>query len=119
MLDVKLSQFDMKPTSQILKKYGIDTGGRAQKYIDSEVLRLCSPYVPFDEGALQRSGVANTKIGSGKVVYRTVYARRWYYRDANFKGAPKRGKMWFERMKNNGGTTKILAGLKRLVGRSK
>lgn len=117
MLDIKLAKVDMKPATQILKEKGIDKGGRVQKYIDSEVLRLCAPYVPFDDGALQRSGIDKTKIGSGVVIYDTPYARRWYYREANFKGAPKRGKMWFERMKNNGGKAKILAGVKKIVGR--
>jgi hypothetical protein len=73
---------------------------RAQEFVDSEVLRLTTPYVPRDEGDLIRSGIRNTVIGSGKVSYRTPYARRLYYsRGFSFRGAPQRGERWFERMK--------------------
>lgn len=89
---------------------------KAQKYIDSEVLRRCDPYAPKDTGELIRSGIRETKLGSGRVRYRTPYARRWYYEPARFQGAPKRGNYWFERMKQNGGTKAILQGAARLTG---
>lgn len=101
---------------EIIHKLGIDSGGRVQQYIDSEVLRRCQPYVPMDTGELIRSGILHTRIGSGEVKYRTPYARRWYYREANFAGAPKRGTYWFERMKNEGGREAILIGAQRLAG---
>lgn len=85
--------------NSILKKRGLETQGRVQEYIDSEVLRLCETLVPKDQGALISSGIANTKIGSGEVIYNTPYARRWYYMPANFNEAPNRGNFWFERMK--------------------
>lgn len=72
---------------------------KAQKFIDSEVLRLCTPKVPKRDGALISSGLIHTVIGSGTVRYKTPYARRWYYENANFSGAPERGNRWFERMK--------------------
>lgn len=74
----------------------IDT---VQKYIDSECLRLCDPLVPKDTGTLINSGILCTKIGSGEVIWRTPYARRWYYMPADFWEAPQRGNYWFERMK--------------------
>lgn len=89
---------------------------KAQKYIDSEVLRRCDPYVPKDTGELIRSGIRETRLGSGKVKYRTPYARRWYYEPAHFQGAPKRGNYWFERMKRNGGARAILQGAARITG---
>ena len=55
--------------------------------------------MPKDSNALIESGVINTNIGSGEVVYNTPYARRWYYMPANFQEAPQRGNYWFERMK--------------------
>ena len=91
-------------------------GNEAQKYVDKEVLRRCEPYVPFDQGFLKQSGILETKLGSGKVVYRTPYARRWYYEPARFQGAPKRGNYWFERMLNEGGAKAILRGLARIMG---
>ena len=70
----------------------------------------------MDTGELIRSGIRETNIGSGKVMYFTPYARRWYYEPANFQGAPTRGNYWFDRMKNNGGSASILQGLARLAG---
>ena len=103
-------------TQVVVKKRGFGIGGQVQRYVDSEVLRLCEPYVPRDSTALIRSGTNNTNIGSGKVIYNTPYARKWYYTEAHFQGAPKRGTRWFERMKNEGGAMSILQGVARIVG---
>ena len=105
-------------TDGVLKAHRLDPGGKVQQFIDSEVLRSCEPYVPFDQGAIIQSGVINTKNGSGEVKYRTPYARRWYYMPANFQEAPRRGNYWFERMKEEGGARKILDGAKKLLGGS-
>lgn len=110
------AQFTMKPTKELLKARGLAAGQSAQRFVDSEVLRRCTPMVPFDSGALNRSGTDNTRIGSGEVRYATPYARRWYYRPAHFTGAPMRGNYWFERMKQNGGRDAILRGLAKLTG---
>lgn len=99
-----------------LKSRHLDDGGEVQKFIDTQVLEQCDPKVPFDQGILAESGVNNTTIGSGEVKYRTPYARRWYYMPASFQGAPERGNYWFERMKNEGGKDKILAGARKLAG---
>ena len=99
-----------------LEKRGLLQDGTAQKYVDSEVLRKCAPMVPFDTGELMRSGIRETKIGSGQVIYSTQYARRWYYEPAKFQGAPTRGNYWFHRMIKNGGKAEILKGLARLTG---
>ncbi|MCD8208336.1 MAG: minor capsid protein [Bacteroidales bacterium] len=73
----------------------------AQKFVDSEVLRLCSPRVPFDTGALEHSGTLGTKIGSGEVCYNAVYARYQYYNTSETRPYDhNRGAKWFERMKN-------------------
>lgn len=87
-----------------------------QAFVDSEVLRRCDKYVPFDSGFLKKSGILFTVIGSGLVIYNTPYARRWYFKPAKFQGAPTRGNYWFERMKNEGGKAAILAGAKKLAG---
>lgn len=72
---------------------------QAQRVVDSEVLRYCSPYVPFDTGQLNQSGTRSTVIGSGEVVYSTPYARRLYYNPQyNFQGGPMRGAYFFQRM---------------------
>lgn len=79
-----------------------------QKFIDSEVLRLTDPYVPYRNGKLKESGTLGTVIGSGIVEYTAPYAKNQYY---NNKGKGKgglnasngakglRGSFFFERMK--------------------
>ena len=106
----------MKSISQILRERGLNERGEAQKFVDSEVLRRCEPYVPRDLGNLITSGIRSTVLGSGIVSYSTPYARKWYYTPANFQGAPMRGNFWFERMKKEGGKDAILQGLKEKVG---
>ena len=89
---------------------------KAQKLVDSEVLRRSDPYVPFRSGILKKSGIAGTVIGSGEIKYIgsggikyiAPYARKQYYENAgrgieglNASGGITglRGKLWFERMK--------------------
>lgn len=110
-------RLERKPTQEILRSRGMTPNGRVQKFIDSEVLRRCTPFVPKDSGELIRSGIRNTQIGSGTVRYHTPYARRWYYHPARFQGAPMRGNYWFDRMKNNGGKAAILRGAKAMMRR--
>lgn len=71
-----------------------------QESIDSEVLRRCAPMVPKRTGALEKSGTLGTVIGSGEVKYIAPYARPQYYNTSQTRSYdPRRGGMWFERMK--------------------
>lgn len=73
---------------------------RKQKYVDSEVLRRCSPRVPLDTGMLEKSGKLGTVIGSGEVNYIVPYAAPQYYNTSESRSYdPNRGAKWFERMK--------------------
>lgn len=105
-------------TEKILKKRGLEEGGKVQQFIDTECLRLCAPKAPKDTNALIESGNINTKIGSGQLEYRTPYARRWYYMPADFQEAPERGNYWFERMKQQH-KEQILSGARKIAGGSK
>jgi len=88
----------------------------AQRFIDSEVLRMCDPRVPFDTGMLKLSGQLGTVIGSGEVKYIAPYAAKQYYHTATTRRYdPMRGGMWFERGKAAEGR-RILAGAQRLAG---
>jgi len=103
----------------------------AQTYVDSEVLRLSEPYVPFQSGMLKLSGQLGTVIGSGLVVYNAPYAKYQYYgyvmagrapkqltdKLISYHGAPKRGKLWFERMKADHKES-IITGARRRAGGS-
>ena len=102
---MKKNGIDWNPNFQVEKQLRF---ANAQKIVDSEVLRRCDPYVPFRLGDLKKSGIAGTVIGSGKVEYTAIYARRQYYENAgrgieglNASGGTSglRGKLWFERMK--------------------
>lgn len=89
----------------------------AQKFVDSEVLRLCEPYTPLLTGTLIKTGILGTDVGSGVVQWIAPYARVRYYtpRKTPSTTGPLRGPYWFERMKEIHGS-KIIAGAKRLVG---
>lgn len=88
----------------------------AQAFVDSEVLRYSSAYVPFQSGLLQKSGILGTEIGSGVVQWVAPYAHSQYYYTALTRSYDmKRGAQWFERMKADHGKA-IIAGAKRLAG---
>lgn len=93
----------------------LQRGGKAQKFVDSECIRKMDIYTPFRTGVLKSSPTAQSKIGNGQIEQNTPYARRWYYTQANFTDAPRRGCKWFDRMKNNH-RDEILQGVAKIVG---
>lgn len=56
-----------------------DNVKRAQRYLDSTILRDTEKYVPMRTGMLKRSGILGTRIGSGEIEYTAPYARKLYY----------------------------------------
>lgn len=90
----------------------------AQKFVDSEVLRRCEPFIPLLTGTLIKSGILGTEIGSGLVQWIAPYARRQYYspRAPGSQTGPLRGPHWFERMKELFGA-KIIASAKKLMSK--
>lgn len=91
----------------------------AQKFMDSEVLRLSEPYVPLLTSMLIKSGILGTFIGSGLVHYIAPYAKGQYYRGrrpGQSSTGPLRGRFWFERMKATFGR-KLVAAARKLAGR--
>jgi hypothetical protein len=89
----------------------------AQKFVDSEVLRLCEPYTPLLTGMMIKSGILGTDIGSGVVMWIAPYSHRQYYspRAPGSQTGPLRGPHWFERMKAVSGQT-IIAGARKIAG---
>ena len=113
-------QIIMKPMDEILRKRGLNKGGRVQKFIDSECIRRMAKYTPKDTGKLIESATIHTVIGSGKIKQSTPYARKMYYenRGRGKQGTARgghRGRMWFARMKQNHGRS-ILRGARKLAG---
>lgn len=89
----------------------------AQRFVDSEVLRLSEPYTPLLTSMLIKSGMLGTYVGSGEVAWIAPYARAQYYspRKPGSKTGPLRGPYWFERMKATHGQ-RIVAGARRIAG---
>jgi hypothetical protein len=89
----------------------------AQQFVDSEILRLCEPYVPLRTGMLVMSGILGTFVGSGEVSWIAPYARRQYYspRKPGSETGLLRGPHWFSRMKAVSGPG-IIAGARRIAG---
>ena len=91
---------------------------QAQKWLDNEVVKDCTPYVPMDTGRLMNSGIEATNYGSGEVVYNTPYAAKCYYNNLNFSKDkhPQAQSRWFEKAKSVNkdkwvnGVTKIMEG---------
>lgn len=93
-----------------------DKFSSAQKFVDSEVLRLDAPYMPIKTGTLIKSGQLGTVIGSGEVNYVAPYAASQYYATAKSRSYDaQRGGMWFERMKADH-KGEIIAGAKKKAG---
>ena len=124
-------EFKLDSNDKILKRIGLAEGGEIQKFVDSEVLRLCDPYVPFQIGILRNQGIMGTVVGSGEVAWVSVKARYLYYgkvmvgkppkkvtdKDLTYNGAPMRGAHWFDRMKADRGQEIVQGAQKLLDGR--
>ena len=69
-----------------------------QKYLDSQVIKDSAKYVPRLTGALERSGISGTKIGSGLILYNMYYAKTQYYGFYRHTLAfhPMATRTWFE-----------------------
>lgn len=109
------ADFKIKTTAQLIGERGIGQGGTVQKYVDSEVLRLTSPYVPFQTGNLDRSGMRGTRIGSGEVCYNATYAAKQNNTAPTRSYDAQRGGQFFERMKIDH-KSEILRGAIKLSG---
>ena len=74
---------------------------RAQAPLDAMVLSDSNYFVPIKTGTLQKSGIINTRIGSGEVTWRTPYARRLYYeyKKPAHQANPSACSKWFEAAK--------------------
>ena len=94
-------RLEINPSKVMRSKYD-PKFQEAQKFLDSEVLRCSSPYVPMRSGRLDRSGQAGTKIGSGTVKWNAVYAKYQYYGISFHHSTDKHplaSAQWFEKAK--------------------
>lgn len=98
---------------------------KAQRFIDSECIRLMKQYTPFKNGILEKSATLGTVIGSGEIHQNVPYGKYQYYGmlmvssvtgsafarmgeskvltsiplNYNTFRHPQAGPFWFERMK--------------------
>lgn len=96
MLKFKVEWFDID------KKIGQSTA-LSQKFLDNEVLKDSNDYVPADTWNLRDSSILHSKIGDGKLIWNTPYARKLYYNpNYNFSTDknPKASGLWFEQAKS-------------------
>lgn len=112
-------KLDVKSLQEFKQSRGLEERGRVQQMIDSEVIRLMTPYTPRDTGALINSATRNTQIGSGLVKQggpSAPYARRWYYNKENAHFVGGKTDHWFEKAMRNGGAETILKKAQQMIG---
>lgn len=90
---MKIKSYQLNLNS--INKSTPDKINKAQKYIDSEILRRSDPLVPFDTGMLKKSGITGTKIGTGVIEYTAPYAKKQYFKG---RATGQRGRYWVRRM---------------------
>lgn len=73
------AKLDLSGLNDALSRRGLTPGGKVQKFIDNEVMRLCDPKVPFASGTLKHSAITASTPGDGVIVYATPYAHYLYY----------------------------------------
>ena len=83
------AHLDLDGLQDVLEARGLKPGGKVQKFIDSEVIRLCDPKVPFRTGVLKHSPMIASVIGQGLVIYATPYARYLYYGEVYGPNIPR------------------------------
>lgn len=76
-MKIKIEKIDIDP-QKIISERGLALGGSAQKYLESAVLRHCSPYLPFDKGILEASGKPYPSPGMGYVGWFAPYTHYMY-----------------------------------------
>ena len=78
-----------------------DTYSETQRFVDSEIIRLCEPFTPLLTGMLIKSVQLGSKIGSGWLTWIAPYAKAQYYmaRRNPSQTGPLRSGFWFDRMK--------------------
>jgi hypothetical protein len=109
--------------NQYLQQLGLEKHGSAQKFVDSEIIRMADPYVPSDTTFTRKSVFLNTNIGSGEITYEAYYTNknktRTIWNDTrpniHWQDAPLRGPFWVKRMWEAGGRERLIRDLKALI----
>lgn len=73
-----------------------------QYVLDNQVLKDSNYFIPMDIRDLEKSGILHSKLGKGKITWKTPYAARLYYNPQyNFSKDmnPNAQGLWFEAAK--------------------
>lgn len=65
----------MNSANKIIKDHGLDSNGRATRYLRDEADRLMNPFVPMDNGMLRRN---KTYPNASTIKYTSPYAHYQY-----------------------------------------
>lgn len=66
---------NLDDAAKVLRKRGLEPGGRVQRLFTNEVAKHSDPYVPMQQGILKNTRI----IGPDSITYNTPYARNMYY----------------------------------------
>ena len=77
------------------------TTRQVQAPLDALILQDSNFFCPIKTGALQKSAIINSRLGSGELVWKTPYARRQYYEYSKppYQPNPNACGKWFEAAK--------------------
>lgn len=95
-----MAGFTIKPAAELKAARGLEVGGAAQRFLDSQVVKETEPYVPMKDGNLKKA--PGTAYGSGEVRYNLPYA---HYQLVHGRApgtsvhGPLRGRDFWNRMK--------------------
>lgn len=79
---------------QIVDKFGMQNGGKADLFLANTCFRRMTKYVPWDTGTL----ATTVTVKPNSVTYEVPYAHKQYTTN---KGKGIRGKYWDKKMVNN------------------
>lgn len=98
-MDIKVKvTLEMNDVREILTARGIESGGRVQRYIATQLVGMFDNYVPLRSGVLKGSATRNLASPYKEIIYDGPYAARMYYNPQyRFNEAPKRGGYWDKR----------------------
>ena len=68
--------------------------------LSSQVLGDCNQYVKYDQGTLEKSSYAHSKLAEGRLIWQTPYAKRQYW-EIRTSLTPGRMWKWCETAKRN------------------
>lgn len=83
-------RLEMNTPAQIVKRLGLDPGGKAQQYHTENVLRRIQRYMPYRTGATIKIMIAQTDPQKPEIVLDVPYGKYLFYGKVMIGPAPKK-----------------------------